>query len=65
MIIQNRDGSLTKEPGCPTNKRQGYYAVVLAYLLDGENTAIGELISFGELVCLAALSREVRGNRIE
>jgi hypothetical protein len=49
MIIQNRDDSLTKEPGRSQvfrNKPQGYYAVVLADLLDCENTIIDELIGF-------------------
>ena len=46
MIIQNRDGSLTKEPGHRMNKCQGYYAAVPAYVLDRENTVIDELISF-------------------
>jgi hypothetical protein len=44
--IQNRDGSLTKEPGHRTNKRQGYYAAVPAHLLDRENSVIDELIGF-------------------
>jgi hypothetical protein len=49
MIIQNRDGSLTKEPRhrqAFTNKRQDYYAAVPADLLDRENTIIDELIGF-------------------
>jgi hypothetical protein len=46
LIIQNRDGILTKEPGHCTNKRQSYYAVVPAYVLGRENTVIDELISF-------------------
>jgi hypothetical protein len=49
MIIQNRNGSLTKEPGhrqLSTNKRQGYYAAVPAQLLDHENSVIDELIGF-------------------
>jgi hypothetical protein len=49
MIIQNRDHAPTKEPGRSQifrNKHQGYYAVVLADLLDCENTIIDELIGF-------------------
>jgi hypothetical protein len=49
MILQNRDGSLTKEPGRVqlfTSRRQDYYAVVSADLLDHENTVIDELIGF-------------------
>ena len=49
MLIQNRDGSRTKEPvhrGPFTNKRQDYYAAVPARLLHGENSVIDELIGF-------------------
>jgi hypothetical protein len=46
MMIQNRDSSLTKEPGRHTNRRQSYYAAVPAHVLDRENSVIDELISF-------------------
>ena len=49
MIIENRDGLLTKEPGhhqLVTNKRRGYYAVVPTDLVDYDNTIIDELIGF-------------------
>jgi hypothetical protein len=62
MIIQNRDGSLTKEPGRSQvfrNKHQGYYAVVPANLLDCQNTIIDELIGFA-FDTLGAWHLEVR-----
>jgi hypothetical protein len=49
MMIQNRDGSLTKEPGHRrlfTYKRQDYYAAVPAHVLDRENNVIDDLIRF-------------------
>ena len=49
MLIQNRDGSIEKEPGQRRlfkNKRQGYYAAVPAYLLDDQSTLIDRLIGF-------------------
>jgi hypothetical protein len=48
MIIQNRNVSLTKEPGRQlfANEYQGYYAAVPAHLLDRENNVIDELIDF-------------------
>lgn len=46
MIIQNRDGSLSKEPGHHIDTRQSYCAVVPAYVLDREHNLIAELISF-------------------
>jgi hypothetical protein len=46
MIIQNQDGSRTKEPEYHTSKCQGYYAAVPAHVLDRENSVIDELISF-------------------
>jgi hypothetical protein len=49
MIIENRDGPLTKEPGhrqLVTNKRQSYYAVVPIDPVDHINTIIDKLIGF-------------------
>jgi hypothetical protein len=49
VLIQNRDGSIDKEPGKRRlfkNKRQGYYAAVPAHLLDGQSSLIDRLISF-------------------
>ena len=49
MMIQNRDGSLVKEPGCRrlvTNKHRDYCAAVPAQLLDRETSVIEELIRF-------------------
>ena len=59
MIIQNRDGSLTKEPEHRTNKHQSYCAMVPAHVLDHENTVIDELISFA-LDTLGAWRLDVR-----
>ena len=49
MIIQNRDGSLAKEPGYQgrsIKQPDRYYAAVPLHTLDGENQVIDELISF-------------------
>jgi len=49
VIIQNRDGSIEKEPGQRRlfkNKRQGYYAAVPAHLLDDQSTLLDRLIGF-------------------
>ena len=46
MIIQNRDDLLTEEPGRHMDKRQSYYAMVPAGVLDCESIVIDELISF-------------------
>ena len=49
VIIQNRDGSIEKEPGQSRlfkHKRQGYYAAVPAHLLDDQSTLIDRLIDF-------------------
>ena len=59
MMIQNRDGSLTKEPGHRTDKPQSYYAMVPAHVLDHESTVIDELISFA-LDTLGAWRLDVR-----
>jgi hypothetical protein len=62
VIIQNRDGSLTGEPGHRRlfkNKRPGYYAVVPAHLLDDQSSLIDRLISFA-FDTLGARQLEVR-----
>ena len=59
MMIQNRDGSVAKEPGYCAKKRLSYYAIVPAYMLDCENTVIDELIGFA-LDTLGASRLDVR-----
>jgi hypothetical protein len=59
MIIQNRDGFSTREPGRRPNKRQHYYAMVPAYVLDQESTIIDDLIGFA-LDTLGAQCLDVR-----
>ena len=47
MIIQNRDGSIAREPKLRwLNKRQDYYAAVPAHLLDEQSSLIDRLIGF-------------------
>jgi hypothetical protein len=49
VIIQNRDGSIVREPGHRRlfkNKHQSYYAAVPAHLLDEQSSLIDRLISF-------------------
>ncbi len=62
MIIQNRDGSLTREPTqrwlCK-NKHRIYYVAVPAHLLDTQSGVIDQLITFA-FDTLGAWSLEVR-----
>ena len=49
MIVQNRDGSIAREPRHRwifANKKPGYYAAVPAELLDEHNSLIDRLIGF-------------------
>ena len=49
MIIQNRDGSIAREPALRRlNKhmRQGYYAAIPAHLLDEQSSLIDRIIGF-------------------
>ena len=49
MIIQNRDGSIAREPALRRlNKhtRQDYYAAVPAHLLDEQSSLIDRIIDF-------------------
>jgi hypothetical protein len=49
VIIQNRDGSIAREPRHRwlfANKKPGYYAAVPATLLDEQSTLIERLIGF-------------------
>ena len=49
MIIQNRDGSIAREPALRRlnkQKRQGYYAAVPAHLLDEQSSLIDRIIDF-------------------
>lgn len=62
VIIQNRDGSIDKEPGQRRlfkHKRLGYYAAVPAHLLDDQSTLIDRLIDFA-FDTLGARRLEVR-----
>jgi hypothetical protein len=49
VIIQNRDGSIAREPGrrrLNKQKRQDYYAAVPAHLLDEQSSLIDRIIGF-------------------
>ena len=49
MIIQNRDGSIAREPALRRlNKhmRQDYYAAIPAHLLDEQSSLIDRIIGF-------------------
>jgi hypothetical protein len=62
MMLQNRDGPLTKEltqRWLGKNQRQGYYAAVPAHLLDDQSSVIEQLISFA-FDTLGAWCLEVR-----
>ena len=62
MIIQNRDGSIVKEPGHRRlfkDQRPSYYAAVPAHLLDEQSNLIDRLIDFA-FDTLGALHLEVR-----
>lgn len=46
MMIQNRDGSLAKQPGRCASQYQSYYAAMPASALECESSLIEELIGF-------------------
>jgi hypothetical protein len=46
MMIQNRDGSLAREPGRCADRRPSYYAAMPASALECERSVIEELIGF-------------------
>jgi hypothetical protein len=49
VIIQNRDGSIAREPvhrRLNKYKRQGYYAAVPSHLLDEQSSLIDRIIDF-------------------
>jgi hypothetical protein len=49
VIIQNRDGSIAREPALRRlnkHKRQDYYAAVPAHLLDEQSSLIDRIIGF-------------------